>query len=82
MKRTLWELRFIDGRGASFYTTTDVTEYMGTKGIVRTVPVAGRVSQASAVSDAAKCFDDGPIVELTADMGAVAYAVQHEVSLD
>jgi hypothetical protein len=78
--RTYWELRFTDGRGASFYTTTDVTEFVGAHEVTRTIPVAALVSQESALADAAKCFDEGLVAELTAHMGAVAYVLRHELT--
>lgn len=78
MQRSIWELRFMDGRGASFYTTSDVTADIGKPEIVRMIPVAARVSQPSALQDARKCFDQGRTVELAAHMAAIAYAVRHE----
>jgi hypothetical protein len=76
---TIWELRFTDGRGASFYTTSDVTEIIGKSEAVRTFPVASDVSKENALWDAKACFAEGRTVELTAHLGAVAYAVRHEL---
>jgi hypothetical protein len=78
-KTTLWELRFTDGRGASFFTTADVSEDIGRLGLVRTIPAAAQVSQARALHDARKCFEEGRVVELIAHMGAVAYGLRHEL---
>jgi hypothetical protein len=80
MEREIWELRFMDGRGASYFTTVDVTEDIGRPGVGRSIPVAARVVQGNAVRDAAACFAEGRVVELQANMAAVAYAVRHPVS--
>jgi hypothetical protein len=74
---TVWELRFMDGRGASVYTAIDVSEDVGQVGVVRIVPIAADVSQERALSDARRCFETGRVLELVAHMGAVAYAVRH-----
>ena len=79
---TLWELRFKDGRGASFYTALDVTDDLGKVGKLRTISVASDVSVASALPDAAQCIQDGRVIELVADMGAIAYAVRHVLVLE
>lgn len=75
---TIWELRFLDGRGASLYTTEDVTEHIGRTGVVRQIHVAASVFSESALSDAVACFREGRVLDLWAHMGAVAYALRHE----
>ena len=77
MDTPLWELRLIDGRGASLFTAEDVTRDVGRSGAVREVPVAADVSDASAISDARRCLADGRVVAATLHMGAVAYALRH-----
>ena len=76
---TIWELRFTDGRGATFYTTSDVTDKIGKAEAVQTFPVAADVSQENALRDAGRCLAEGRTFELTAHLGAVAYAVRHEI---
>lgn len=76
---TIWELRFSDGRGASFYTDEDVTSDIGKQGVVRTFRVAAVVFQGSPVRDAKRCLEESDVVPLTAHMGAVAFAVCHNV---
>jgi hypothetical protein len=75
---TLWELRFTDGRGASFFTDSDVTSDVGQEGAIKHIRVAATVFEASALDDARRCFEDGRVLELTASMGAVAYALRYE----
>ena len=71
----MWELRFADGRGAGFFTTTDVTDDLGRVGAVRNVTVAANVDEATALADARRCFAEHDLLELAIHMGAVAYAV-------
>jgi hypothetical protein len=77
MKSPIWELRFMDGRGASFYTTSDVTRDIG-QSETRIVLVAAQVSQARAIKDARACFEHGRTKQLVAHMSAIAYALRHE----
>jgi len=77
---TIWELRFIDGRGASVYTEDDVTSDIGCTGKVRRIAIAASVFEETAVADAASCFREGRVLELFAHMGSVAYALRHEAS--
>jgi hypothetical protein len=81
MDGPVWELRFIDGRGASFYTTADVTADIGKPGMVRSIPVAAQVFQGSAVANALAAFAGGDVVELHANMAAIAYALRHDPSV-
>ena len=76
---TVWELRFTDGRGASFFTNSDPTADIGSSGVVRTFVVAADVSLDNALADAVQCLRDGITVELVANMEAVAYAVRRNV---
>ena len=75
---TIWELRFIDGRGASFFTESDVTADVGQAGQIRRINVAATAFEGSAISDAERCFQEEDVLELSAHMGAVAYAVRHD----
>jgi hypothetical protein len=75
----IWELRFSDGRGASFYTDEDVTDEIGKAGAIRTVRVASLAFEGTALRDAARCLEKGDVVALTAHMGSVAFAVRHDV---
>jgi hypothetical protein len=76
---TVWELRFTDGRGASFFTKTDPTADLGNSGVVRTFVVAADVSRDNALADAIECLREGITVEMVANMAAVAYAVRRNV---
>ncbi len=75
----IWELRFTDGRGSSVYTTTDVTSDLGKAGHVRTFEIAAALGKESPLHDAHRCLSNGRTVYLTAQMGAIAYAVRHVV---
>ena len=75
---TIWELRFNDGRGASFYTAEDITSDIGTAGLTRTFEVAASVFEATALSDAHRCLSRGEVLTLTAHMGSLAYALRHK----
>jgi hypothetical protein len=76
---TIWELRFSDGRGASHFTTADVTaDVEGGAGSIR-IPVAASVSASAALRDARRCFAEGTIVELVAPLSALAYVLRHEL---
>jgi hypothetical protein len=76
---TIWELRFADGRGASFYTQIDVTADIGRSDGVRRLDVAASVFEGSALENARRCFDEGRVQELVANMSAVAYALRHDL---
>lgn len=76
---TVWELRFTDGRGASFFTKTDPRADLGSPAVVRTFPVAADVSRDNALADAAKCLRDENTVEIVANMAAIAYAVRRNI---
>jgi hypothetical protein len=75
---TIWELRFRDGRGASFYTAHDVTDDVGKNGVVRTIEVARHALAGDAPAVARECVQTRQVTLLTAHMGAVAYAVRHD----
>jgi hypothetical protein len=77
---TIWELRFVDGRGASVYTQSDVSNEVGQAGKVNRIQVAAHVFEDTALSDTAACFREGRLLELSAHMGSVAYALRHELS--
>lgn len=77
MERSLWEIRFRDGRGASFFTSVDPSEFLPMPDVTRTVPVAADVADATALRDARRCIAAGDLVELTFRMDAVAYLVEH-----
>jgi hypothetical protein len=76
---TIWELRFSDGRGASFYTNEDVSADIGQQGIVRTIEVAAQASVGTALADARRCLEERQTQLLTSHMGAVAFALRHDV---
>lgn len=75
---TIWELRFTDGRGASFFTESDLTGDIGQAGHIRRINVAATAFEGSAIGDAERCFREGKVLELSAHMGAVAYALRHD----
>jgi hypothetical protein len=77
MAKTIWELRFKDGRGASFFTYVDVSEDVGQPARTRTVPVAATVRPGTAIADAQTELEAGNVLTLVADMGAVAFALRH-----
>jgi hypothetical protein len=78
VREVIWQLRFVDGRGASFFTSTDLTEDLGKTGVIRIIPVAASVFEETAVADARACFERGETLELVANMGAIAYLVRHD----
>jgi hypothetical protein len=77
MATAIWELRFKDGRGASFFTDVDITGDLGRVGVTRTIPVAASVRQGSAIADARSQLETGDVLSLVADMSAIAFALCH-----
>jgi hypothetical protein len=77
MTTPVWELRFKDGRGASFFTNVDVTGDLGQPGVRRTIPVAASVRQGSPIADARSQLQAGEVLSLVADMSAIAFALRH-----
>lgn len=69
----------MDGRGASLYTAERPNETIGKAGSVKLI-VAADVSQGTPLIDAARCLRDGKTNELVANLRAIAYVRQHEVS--
>ena len=76
---TVWELRFRDGRGTSVFTTQDVTSEIGAPGKTRRFEIAAESAAGRELADARRCLAEGSVVELVANMAAIAYAVRHEL---
>src|SRR5689334_9602319 len=79
---TIWELRFVDGRGASLYTTTDISADIGKPALVRSVTVAAVVFADRAISDARECFASDNVRPAWLNMAAVAYAIRYDHTAD
>jgi hypothetical protein len=75
---TIWELRFVDGRGATVYTEKDVTAEIGKRGRIRRFNVAAVELEGAAIDDARRCLKEGNVVEIRAHMATVAFAVRHD----
>jgi hypothetical protein len=73
----IYELRFMDGRGASLYTDEDISGTVGQWGACRVLRVAAQVSRERPLEDARRCLTEGDIVTVEAHMGAVAYVARH-----
>jgi hypothetical protein len=78
MSSPIWEIRFLDGRGATVFTAADLTADVGRLGATRVVPVASDVSEERALADARSCISAGDVVEMTLHLGAVAYVIRHD----
>jgi hypothetical protein len=73
----IWELRFRDGRGASFFTTEDISSDIGKADVIRRIRVARVAVQGRGVEDARRCFAEGRVSDLVAHAGAIAFAIRH-----
>lgn len=74
----IFELRFRDGRGAGFFTTTDVRDALATDTVVQ-LAVAASASEAAPLPDARRCFEADDVVVLTTHVRSIAYVVEHEL---
>ena len=74
----IWEIRCLDGRGASLFTNDDVSVHLSSPGTVRQIEVALGVSSESQVGDALDAFARGNTATVFLKLDAVAYTVKHE----